>query len=116
MNTVQWEEHGLRLEATAFYYRVWASRSGKHCRGAALQNGDREQQGHSKAQRSQTLPSHCHAVMETQGFRGILASKENVDTFILCGIPQFLILVPNEVEQRNITGSNKPGPDGWTWG
>lgn len=49
MNTVQWEEHGLRLEATAFYYRVWASRSGKHCRGAALQNGDREQQGHKQS-------------------------------------------------------------------
>lgn len=54
--------------------------------------------------------------METQGFTGILASKENADTFILCGIPQFLILVPNEVEQRNITGSNKLEPDGWTWG
>lgn len=47
--------------------------------------------------------------METQGLTGILASKENVDIFILCGISQFLVLAPNETKQRrNITWPNKP--------
>lgn len=65
--------------------------------------------GNSKVTAEHRGHSHCLMSMETEGPIGALTSKEKADIFIVCATSQFLILAPNEIEQRrHVMGSNEP--------